>query len=91
MSALLRSAKGANTYSTELREAIVTSNTLSFPQWTKGITASNSSVSPGGTVTFNINVNSPDWEQEIAHYFWNSTHLTESQLAQIQQNTFTIR
>lgn len=81
MSALLRSAKGANTYSTELREAIVTSNTLSFPQWTKGITASNSSVSPGGTVTFNININSPDWEQEIAHYFYygiKNSHATDS-------------
>lgn len=81
MSALLRSAKGANTYSTEIREAIVTSNSVSLPQWTKGITASNSSVSPGSTVSFNINFNSPDWEQEIGHYFYygiKNLHATDS-------------
>lgn len=70
MTTLLRTAKNAITYSTELREAIVKNPLNSLPQWTQGITASNSNVKPGATVSFNINYNSPDWEQEYRHYFY---------------------
>lgn len=68
-SALLRSAKNSVTYSNEQRMAIVKNSANSLAQWTTGITASSSSVAPGSTVTLDVKYNSPDWEQEIAHYF----------------------
>ena len=91
MSQLLRSAPKTQVTSTLQRTAIMTEPNKSTFQIDSPVTASPSSISPGGSTVLNVRINDRTWSQEQEHFLvWEISNNSSAQTATFKRGPITL-